>query len=402
VSGAKDEAPKDVPMGPGTASVWAGEEGQLPWGSITVPIVNSVAFSYDDIDQWLDVATGKSEGFIYSRNTNPTVHAFEEKMRVLEGGEAATSFSTGMAAISNSLFALLSPGDRVVSVLDSYGGTLKLFTEFLPRFGVDAVLRDTYDQDGIEAAVRDGKCSVLYLETPTNPTLKVLDLARLAAVGREAGATVVVDNTFATPINQRPLELGAHLVVHSATKFLNGHSDAMGGVLVGEKELVERVFHFREINGASLHPTSAYFLIRGLKTLELRVMRQNENAMQLARFLEERPEVASVNYPGLERHPRHDVARSQMSGFGGMLSFSMAGGIDAVKAFLPRLRLAHRAASLGSVGTLVGPPGTTSHVEVPIEERAAAGIPEGLIRVSAGIENATDILADFRQALMSR
>ena len=389
-------------MGPGTASVWAGEEGPLPWGSVTVPIVNSVAFAYDDVDQWLDVATGKSEGFIYSRNTNPTVQAFEEKMRVLERGEAATSFSTGMAAISNSLFALLSPGDRVVSVLDSYGGTLKLFTEFLPRFGVDVVLRDTDDQEGIEDALRAGKCSVLYLETPTNPTLKVLDLARLAAVGRESGATVIVDNTFATPINQRPLELGAHLVVHSATKFLNGHSDAMGGVLIGERELVEKVFHFREINGASLHPTSAYFLIRGLKTLELRVIRQNENAMQLARFLEERPEVASVNYPGLERHPRHDVARSQMSGFGGMLSFSMAGGIDAVKAFLPRLRLAHRAASLGSVGTLVGPPGTTSHVEVPIEERADAGIPEGLIRVSAGIENATDILADFRQALMSR
>ena len=386
-------------MGPGTTSVWAGEEGPLPWGSVTVPVVNSVTFSYDDLDSWLDVATGKREGFIYSRNTNPTVHAFEEKMRALEGGEAATSFSTGMAAISNSLFALLSPGDRVVSVVDSYGGTLRIFTEFLPRFGVDVQLRDTDDQDAIESVLREGKCSVLYLESPTNPTLKVLDLARLAAVGRESGATVIVDNTFATPINQRPLELGAHLVVHSATKFLNGHSDAMGGVAVGARALVERIFHFREINGASLHPTSAYFILRGLKTLELRVLRQNENAMRLARFLESRPEVESINYPGLERHPRHDVARSQMSGFGGMLSFSLKGGTESVRAFLPRLRLAHRAASLGSVGTLVGPPSTTSHVEVPIEERAAAGIPEGLIRVSAGIENASDILADFSQAL---
>ncbi|HEU4586441.1 MAG TPA: cystathionine gamma-synthase family protein [Gemmatimonadaceae bacterium] len=394
-------AERETPMGPGTAAVWAGEEGSFPWGSVTVPIVNSVTFSYDDVESWLGVATGKSEGFIYSRNTNPTVHAFEEKMRVLEGGDAATSFSTGMAAISNMLFALLSPGERVVSVLDSYGGTLKLFTDFLPRFGVEAVLRATDDQDGIERAVREGKCSLLYLETPTNPTLKVLDLARLAAVGREAGATVVVDNTFATPINQRPLELGAHLVVHSATKFLNGHSDAMGGVLVGDRELVERVFHFREINGASLHPASAYSIIRGLKTLELRVLRQNENALQLARFLEARPGVETVNYPGLESHPRHAVARSQMSGFGGMLSFSLKGGMDAVRAFLPRLRLAHRAASLGSVGTLVGPPATTSHVEVPIEERAAAGIPEGLIRVSVGIENASDIIDDFRQALMT-
>lgn len=393
-----EESKEKPSMGHGTAAVWAGEDERQPWGAITVPIVNSVAFSYDDIDEWLDVATGKRDGFIYSRNTNPTVHAFEEKMRVLEGGEAATSFSTGMAAISNSLFGLLSPGDRVVSVLDSYGGTLKLFTEFLPRFGVDVVLRDTEDQEGIEEAVGKG-CSVLYLETPTNPTLKVLDLARLSAAGRAAGAKVIVDNTFATPINQRPLELGAHLVVHSATKFLNGHSDAMGGVLVGERELVERVYHYREINGASLHPASAYFLIRGLKTLELRVARHNDNAIQLARFLEARPEVATVNYPGLERHPRHAVARAQMSGFGGMLSFSLEGGVDAVKRFLPRLRFAHRAASLGSVGTLVGPPSTTSHVEVPLEERAAAGIPEGLIRVSAGIENASDILADFKQAL---
>ncbi len=386
-------------MGHGTTAVWAGEDGPLPWGSVTVPVVNSVTFAYDDLDDWLDVATGKREGFIYSRNTNPTVHAFEQKMRALEGGEAATSFSTGMAAISNSLFTLLSPGDRVVSVVDSYGGTLRIFTEFLPRFGVDVQLRDTDDQAAIESALSEGKCSVLYLESPTNPTLKVLDLARLAAAGRAAGATVIVDNTFATPINQRPLELGAHLVVHSATKFLNGHSDAMGGIAVGDRELVERIFHFREINGASLHPASAYFILRGLKTLELRVLRQNENALQLARFLEGRPEVESINYPGLERHPHHSVARSQMSGFGGMLSFSLEGGTDAVRAFLPRLRLAHRAASLGSVGTLVGPPGTTSHVEVPIEERAAAGIPEGLIRVSAGIENANDIIDDFRQAL---
>lgn len=385
--------------GQGTTSVWAGEEGPLPWGSVTVPVVNSVTFAYDDLDGWLDVATGKREGFIYSRNTNPTVHALEQKMRALEGGEAATSFSTGMAAISNSLFALLSPGERVVSVVDSYGGTLRIFTEFLPRFGVDVQLRDTDDQAAIESVLREGKCSVLYLESPTNPTLKVLDLARLAAAGRAAGATVIVDNTFATPINQRPLELGAHLVVHSATKFLNGHSDAMGGIAVGDRELVERIFHFREINGASLHPASAYFILRGLKTLELRVLRQNENALQLARFLETRPEVESINYPGLERHPRHSVARSQMSGFGGMLSFSLKGGTDAVRAFLPRLRLAHRAASLGSVGTLVGPPSTTSHVEVSMEERAAAGIPEGLIRVSVGIENANDIMDDFRQAL---
>ncbi len=385
-------------IGRGTQAVWAGEEERFPWGATTVPIVNSVTFSYDDVDEWAEVATGKREGFIYSRNTNPTVHAFEEKMRVLEGGEAATAFSTGMASISNTLFALLSPGDRVVSVKDSYGGTLKVFTEFLPRFGIHVELVDTEDHDAIEREVAKG-CNVLYLETPTNPTLKVLDLPRLARAGRDAGATVVVDNTFATPINQRPLQLGADLVVHSATKFLNGHSDAMGGVLVGEEELVHRIFHFREINGASLHAASAYALIRGLKTLELRVERQNQSAMKLARFLAERPEVEQVRYPGLEDHPGHAIAREQMRGFGGMLSFSLQGGLDAVKRFVPRLRYAHRAASLGSVGTLVGPPATTSHVEVSPEERAAAGVPEGLVRVSVGIENIEDLLADFEQAL---
>jgi cystathionine gamma-synthase len=388
----------DSPFGPGTTAVWAGEEDAQPWGATAVPVVNSVTYSYDDVDQWFSVATGEEPGHIYSRNTNPTVEVLEEKVRALEGGEAATSFSTGMAAISNTLFSLLSPGERVVSVKDSYGGTLKVFTEFLPRFGVDVQLCETHDWDAIEAEVQKG-CRVLYLETPTNPTLKILPLERLVKAGRAVGAVVVVDNTFATPINQRPLQLGADLVVHSATKFLNGHSDAMGGVAVGAGELVRRVFHFREINGATLHPAAAYMILRGLKTLELRVARHNDNAMALARFLVERPEVEAVHYPGLEDHPGHDVAREQMSGFGGMLSFSLAGGMDAVRRFLPRLHLAHRAASLGSVGTLVGAPGTTSHVEVPIDERRAAGIPEGLVRVSAGVENIDDLVADFTQAL---
>lgn len=388
----------DARIGSGTTAVWAGEEGKLPYGAVTVPIVNSVTFSYDDVDEWFGVATGETPGHIYSRNTNPTVAAFEEKVRALEGGEDAASFSTGMAAISNTLFSLLSPGDRVVSVKDSYGGTLKVFTEFLPRFGIDVTLCDTEDHEAIEAEVAKG-CKVLYLETPTNPTLKVLDLHRLSLAGRAVGATIVVDNTFATPINQRPLSLGADLTVHSATKFLNGHSDAMGGVLVGERALVQKVFHFREINGAALHAASAYLLMRGLKTLELRIERQNANAMALARFLSDRPEVELVHYPGLPSHPQHAIAREQMHGFGGMLSVSLKGGTDAVKAFLPKLRYAHRAASLGSVGTLVGPPGTTSHVEVPAHERAEAGIPEGLVRISVGIENVDDLVADFAQAL---
>ncbi|HJL18159.1 MAG TPA: cystathionine gamma-synthase family protein [Sandaracinaceae bacterium LLY-WYZ-13_1] len=385
-------------LGKGTHAVWAGEEERLPWGATCMPVVHSVTYSYDDLDQWFEVATGVRQGYIYSRNTNPTVAAFEEKMRALEGADDATSFATGMAAISNTLYTLLSDGDRVVSVKDSYGGTLKVFTEFLPRHGVEVMLCETEDHDAIEAEVRKG-CSVLYLETPTNPTMKILDLARLAEVGHEVGATVVVDNTFNTPINQSPLELGADLVLYSATKYLNGHSDAMGGVAIGAPSLVRRVFHFREINGATLHPNTAYLLLRGLKTLELRMQRHNENAMRLARHLVEHPKADVVNYPGLPGHRYHEVAARQMRGFGGMLSFSLKGGFDAVRRFLPKLRFAHRAASLGSVGTLVGAPGTTSHVEVPIAEREAAGIPEGLVRVSVGIENADDLIADFDQAL---
>jgi len=225
-----------------TKALWAGEEESLVMGATQVPIVYSAAYGYPDVDEWLDVALGRKPGHIYSRNTNPTVHAFEEKVRLLEGAEAATSFSSGMAAVSNTLFTLLSPGDRVVSVKDTYGGTNKIFTEFLPRFHVDVKLCDTSDHAQIEAAVAQG-CQVLYLETPTNPTLKIVDLARLAAAGHKVGAIVVADNTFATPVNQNPLALGVDLVLHSATKFLSGHADVMGGVVCGKPELVGRIYH---------------------------------------------------------------------------------------------------------------------------------------------------------------
>jgi cystathionine gamma-synthase len=303
-----------------------------------------------------------------------------------------------MAAISNTLFTLLSPGERVVSVKDTYGGTTRIFTEFLPRFQVQVELCDTADIEQIEAQVARG-CRVLYLETPTNPTLKVLDLERLAAAGKAAGAIVVVDNTFATPINTNPLQLGADLVLHSATKFLGGHADALGGVVCGEAELVQRIFHFREINGACLDPMAAYLLLRGLKTLALRVRQQNDSALAIARYLSAHPAVAAVNYPGLESHPQHAVARRQMRGFGGVLSFMLHGGFDAVRRVLPRLRFAHRAANLGAVETIVGPPATTSHVECTPAERAAMGIPEGLVRYSTGIEDPADLIADLKQAL---
>ena len=384
--------------GRGTLSVWGGEERYMVDRATQVPVVHSVSFGYDDLDDWLDVASGRASGHIYGRNTNPTVAVFEEKVRLLEDAEAATSAATGMAAISNSLHALLRPGDRVVSVKDTYGGTSKVFTDFLPEFGIDVALIDTTDFDGIEAAIDEG-CDVLYLETPTNPTLKILDLDRLIAAGHEEGATVMVDNTFATPINQSPLALGADLVLHSATKFLGGHADALGGVVAGRKDLIDAIYHYREINGATLDPMAAYLLLRGMKTLHLRVERQTQNAQRIAEYLESHPKVTVVNYPGLESHPQHEIAKRQMRGFGGMLSFGLVGDFDGVRRFLPGLRMAHAAANLGSVETIVGPPATTSHVELNDDERAALGIPEGLIRYSTGIEDVEDLLTDLETAL---
>ena len=383
---------------PATLAVWAGEDHTFWEGATQVPVVHSVSFGYDDVQQWLKVGRGKASGHIYSRNTNPTVQAFEEKVARLEGAEAATGFASGMAAISNTLFTFLSPGDRVVSIKDSYGGSTKLFTEFLPRFQIEATLCDTTDHRAIKKAVAEG-CRMLYLESPTNPTLKVVDIAGLTQKAHEKGALVVVDNTFATPILQNPLKLGADLVLHSATKYLGGHADALGGVVCGPSDLIAQIYHFREINGAALDPMAAYLLLRGIKTLHLRVHRQSENALKIARHLEAHEKIEQVFYPGLESHPQHKIAGIQMTAFGGILSFSIKGGFEAVCKVLPRLNYAHRAANLGSVETIAGPPATTSHVECTTEERAAMGIPENLVRYSVGIEDADDLIADLDQAL---
>lgn len=383
----------------GTTAIWAGEEQLFADGAICPPVYNSVTFGYEKMNDWFDVALGRKPGHIYSRNTNPTVRPLEEKICALDGGEDATSFATGMAAISNTLFSLLAAGDRVVAVKDTYGGANKIFIEFLPRMNVDVALCNTTDFDTIEAEVKKG-CKVLYLESPTNPTLKIVDIARLAQAAHAVGAVVVVDNTFATPINQQPLKLGADLVVYSATKYLNGHSDVMGGLAVGSKALIHTLFHYREITGAALHAHSAYMILRGMKTLELRIQRHNENGLRVAQYLAAHDKVDQVFYPGLPGHANHDIARKQMTGgFGGMMSFSLKGGFDQVVTVLENLKLAHKAASLGSVGTLAGPPRTTSHVELSESERADAGIPEGLIRYSVGIENGDDLIADLEQAL---
>ena len=383
----------------GTQAVWAGEEKPVLGNATQVPVVHSVAFAYDDMDEWMEVSLGKREGHIYTRNSNPTLAVFEDKVRRLEHAEAAVSASSGMGIISNALFALLAAGDRVVSVKDTYGGTNQMFTRFLPRNKVSVTLCDTEDSKAIEAEVAKG-CDVLYLETPTNPTIRILDLERLAKAGKAAGAVVMVDNTFATPINQNPLDLGADLVLHSATKFLGGHADALGGVAAGSRELISKINSYREIVGNVLHPMAAYLLIRGMKTLNLRITRQNENALAIARYLETHPGVERVFYPGLESHPGHEIAKRQMRGFGGILSFVAKGDSfeDACRV-LSRLQLARKAANLGSVETIAGTPATTSHVECTPEERRAMGIPESLIRYSVGIEDVEDLKADLDQAL---
>lgn len=384
--------------GHSTAAVWAAEKGPFPFQAAVMPIVSAATFAYPELSSWQAVATGKAPGHIYSRNTNPTVAVLEAKMAALDHTEAATAFATGMAAISSTLFALLSAGSRVVSVKDTYGGTNALFEGFLPRFQISVALCDTDDRAAIEAEIAKG-CDLVYLETPTNPTLKVVDIARLTEAAHEAGAVVAVDNTFATPVNQRPAALGADLVIHSATKFLAGHSDVLGGLVSGRADLVRRIYQFREIAGASLHADAAYSILRGMKTLALRMARHNANAQAIAEHLAAHPKVERVLYPGLPTHPGHDVARRQMQGFGGVLSFMPRGGFEAVTEVLNRLELAQRAAHLGGVATAAGPPQTTSHVELTPEERARAGIPENLIRYSAGIEDAVDLIADLDRAL---
>jgi cystathionine gamma-synthase len=384
--------------GPSTRSVHLLSEPDPSTRAVVAPIVANAAFAYDTVDEWRRVALGEVPGDIYSRNSNPTVRLFEQKIAALEGADAAVAFANGMGAVTATLFALLAPGQRAVTVKDAYGGTYLTFTELLPRFHVACDVCETEDADAIEAAIGRG-CRLLYLETPTNPTLKVVDLARLAAAARRAGAMVVVDNTFATPINQLPIALGADLVIHSATKFIGGHGDVMGGVVCGRRELTDAIYRWREIAGGALDPQSAFLLLRSLKTLGLRIARQNENAMEVARFLETQPAVACVHYPGLPSHAAHAVAARQMTGFGGMLSFELRGGLDAATRLLDRLRYAYLAANLGQVETIAGPPSLTSHVELTAEARAAAGVPEGLVRYSVGIEDPDDLLDDLRGAL---
>jgi cystathionine gamma-synthase len=385
-------------VGPSTRCVHDAAALDPATGSILPPIVENAAFAFPDLESWRAVALHERPGDTYGRNSNPTERQFEAKVAALEGAQSGLSFATGMAAIHTTLMALLSPGDRAVSIRDAYGATYLHFTQILPRFGIETVVCDTMDEVALLEAIGGG-CDLVYMETPTNPLLRIVDLARLASAAKAAGAVVVVDNTFATPINQHPIALGADLVIHSATKYLGGHNDLLAGVVVGSADLIEKVYRYRELTGPGMDPRRAHALLRSLKTLALRVERQNANALAMAHYLEAHPKIGAVHYPGLESHPRHAVAKAQMSGYGGVLSFEVPGGLDAIARFLPALKYAYMAPNLGQVETVVGPPALTSHVELSEAERKASGVPEGLVRYGVGIEDIDDLMEDMRSAL---
>lgn len=382
-----------------TKAVWAGEGKQFWERAAQVPVAFSVSYRYDSVDELMEVVNKQKPGHIYGRNSNPTVSVLEEKIVMLEkGAEACNAFPTGMGAISNTLLALSKPGDRIVSLTDTYGGTAVMFLNYLPKLGIECKLCDTSDEEEILSEISKG-CNILYLESPTNPTLKINDIRKLADAGHKMGAIVIVDNTFNSPVNMSPFDLGADIVLHSCTKYLNGHSDVTGGVAAGPKDLIKKIYEYREIHGTTMDPMTAYLIMRGIKTLDLRMRRHNENGQKIAEYLLTDPYVNKVFYPGLPSHYNHEIAKKQMKSFGGMVSFNLE-NLGVAKKFCESLNLAHNAASLGHVESLVSLPMTSSHVECSEEERKQLGIDEGLVRYSTGIEDVNDLIEDIKQALI--
>ncbi len=390
--------------GPSTRAVHAGEQADPATGAAAVPIYETAPFNFATAEELEETFYNQQDGkYIYSRLGNPTVRALEKKVAALEGAEDAVAFGSGMAAISTVMSALLGPGRRLVAYRDVYGGTSGFFQRVLEPWGVEIAWLDVGDEvrDGGEALQQalEGGADVLYLESPTNPTLKVADIAAAAAMGREAGAVVVVDNTFASPILQLPLEMGAHIVVHSLTKFLGGHGDTTGGLAAGDEEAMERVRSRRVDLGGIMDPLAAFLVMRGVKTVKVRVMQASENAMAAAEYLEQHPGVRKVNYPGLPSSEWYETARGQMRAFGAMLSFEVDAGIEEVRKVANSFELIRIIPSLGSVETTLLLPAVSSHYKLNREEREAIGIPDGLIRLSVGIEEIEDIIEDLERGL---
>ena len=374
-----------------TRAIHAGQDPDPATGATVVPIYATSTYT--------QAAIGQHKGYEYSRSGNPTRTALETALAALEEGERGLAFASGLAATTAVFGALLRPGDEVVAAADLYGGTFRLLERVFKPWGLTTRYTDDASAAGFEAIITP-KTKLVWIETPTNPLLQILDIAALAGVSHKHGAKLVVDNTFASPYLQRPLALGADIVVHSTTKYLGGHSDVVGGCVVGAKELLEPVKFYQNAAGGVPGPFDAYLTLRGLKTLAVRMDRHCDNAVSLAGWLSKHPKVAKVYYPGLKDHPGHAVAAKQMTGFGGMISLQLRGGIPATKTFVTRTKLFSLAESLGGVESLMCHPTTMTHASIPKEVREARGVDDGLIRLSVGIEDAADLRADLEHALV--
>ena len=386
-------------LGFATRAVHAGQNPDPQYGALSTPIYQTSTFVFKDVAQGAARFAGDEEGYIYTRLGNPTITALEQKIAVLEGGEDAAAFGSGMAAVSAVIMALVDQGDHVVHSSALYGCTFAFLHELISRFGVTATGVDTADLEAVKKAIRPNT-KVVYIESPTNPTMRITDIKEVADIAHAHGAKVVVDNTFMTPYLQRPLELGADVVIHSATKYINGHGDVVAGLAIADKETMSAIKKttLKDIGGI-MSPFNAWLILRGLKTLPVRMDRHNSNAMAIADFLEHHPGVAKVYYPGLESFDQHELAKKQMSGFGGIMSFELKGGFEAGVRLMNGVKLCHLAVSLGDVDTLIQHPASMTHSVVPEEERLAANITPGLVRLAVGLEDVEDIIADLKQAL---
>lgn len=369
-------------------------------GALVPPLHLSATFAFPSMEAGAAAFTGEQPAYIYSRIANPTLALLEQRIAALEGAEAAVSFGSGMGAITATLWTLLNPGDEVLADQTLYGCTFSFLHHGLARFGVKVRHVDMTDTAALAAAIGPAT-RVVYFESPANPNMRLVDIAAAARAAHAAGALVVVDNTYCSPWLQRPIEHGADIVVHSATKYLSGHGDLTAGVVATSAELAQRIRleGLKDLTGAVMSPHDAHGILRGLKTLHLRMQRHGDNAQAIAEMLAAHPQVAAVHYPGLPSFPQHELAKRQMDGFGGMVAFELVGGIDAGRRFMNALQLVTRAVSLGDAETLAQHPASMTHSTYTPEERARHGIAEGLIRLSAGLEDLDDILADLRQAL---
>ena len=382
--------------GPGTRAVHG--RGAVRPGPLATPIVQTSTFAFASADELRRYLGGDEELFLYTRYANPTVRDLEERLAALEQAEAALALASGMAAMTSAVLSLVQAGDEVLGSASLYGGTVRFLTDTLPRFGIGSRLVPLAELPRVDR-VANQRSRVLIIESPTNPTLEIVDLALVSAAAHARGLVVIVDNTFASPHLQRPLGLGADLVMHSLTKSLAGHSDLIGGALVGSRERIAAARATMKVLGGCIDPHAAFLALRGLKTLHLRVERQSANALTLAQRLAGHPAVRRVLYPGLPSHPGHAIAARQMTAFGGIVTLVLAGGLTAAERFYDRLTLVTRAASLGGVESLVSLPVHTSHYGLPEEKLREAGIDPGMVRLSMGVEDAADLLADVERAL---